>query len=274
MGGLLAGQVALITGAGRGVGRAVTLALADAGAVVAAVSRSHDQLQETAELVASAGGRAIAIVADVTDPQAVDRMAQRAAGELGSVDILVNNAGLARSIGPVWEVEPEEWWRDVETNLRGPFLCARAVLPGMLARRHGRIINVASGFALRPFPYTSAYGSSKAGLLRLTDTLAAELAAAQSGVSVFAVSPGRVQTSMLDYLATSKGGQKWLPELQETPTISPERIMEVVVFLASGHADILSGRFIQMTDDIRELVREGERIRRDNLYSLRLDKLP
>jgi NAD(P)-dependent dehydrogenase (short-subunit alcohol dehydrogenase family) len=126
MGGLLAGQVALITGAGRGVGRAVTLALADAGAVVAAVSRSHDQLQETAELVASAGGRAIAIVADVTDPQAVDRMAQRAAGELGSVDILVNNAGLARSIGPVWEVEPEEWWRDVETNLRGPFLCARA----------------------------------------------------------------------------------------------------------------------------------------------------
>jgi NAD(P)-dependent dehydrogenase (short-subunit alcohol dehydrogenase family) len=135
MGGLLAGQVALITGAGRGVGRAVTLALADAGAVVAAVSRSHDQLQETVELVASAGGRAIAIVADVTDPQAVDRMAQRAAGELGSVGILVNNAGLARSIGPVWEVEPEEWWRDVETNLRGPFLRARAVLPGMLARR-------------------------------------------------------------------------------------------------------------------------------------------
>jgi hypothetical protein len=92
--------------------------------------------------------------------------------------------------------------------------------------------------------------------------------------SVGSVSPGRVQTSMLNYLATSKGGQKWLPELQETPTISPERIMEVVVFLASGHADILSGRFVQMTDDIPELVREGERIRRDNLYSLRLDKLP
>jgi NAD(P)-dependent dehydrogenase (short-subunit alcohol dehydrogenase family) len=272
--GELAGQVAIITGASRGIGRAFAQAFAAAGAAVAATARSEEELRETVAMIGAAGGRAISIVTDVTDAHAVEQMVRRVEGELGPIEVLINNAGAARAIGPLWECNPDEWWRDVETNLRGPFVCCRAVVPGMIHRQRGRVINVSSGVALGPFPYTSAYGSSKAGLLRLTDCLANELRAAQAAVSIFAVSPGSVRTAMMDHLMDSDAGRKWLPQLRNIPLVPTERVAELAVFLASGQADILSGRFIQVSDDVRDLVRQAEQIRQNNLYSLRLDKLP
>jgi NAD(P)-dependent dehydrogenase (short-subunit alcohol dehydrogenase family) len=270
----LVGQIAVITGAGRGIGRALAHAFAQAGAAIAAVARSVDELSETVRILTEAGHRAISIATDVTDTRAVEMVVKRAEAELGPIDLLINNAGLARSIGPVWEADPDEWWRDIETNLRGPFLCCRAVLPGMLARARGRIINLASAVALGPYPYTTAYASSKAGLLRLTDCLASELASAQAAIRVFAVSPGSVRTAMMQHLLTSDAGKKWLPQLQNFPMLPTDRITGLAVLLASGQADALSGRFIQVADDVHELVRQAEQIKRDNLYSLRLDKLP
>src|SRR5262249_35752679 len=158
--------------------------------------------------------------------------------------------------------------RSIEINVRGPLLCSWAVLPGMVARRSGRIVNVAAVAAYRTAPFTSAYASSKAALVRLTDCLAAE--AREHGVSVFALRPGIVQTAMQVHLAAS-------PHLQRRRTgagpqvIPPDRAAEAVVFLASGKADALTGRFIDAAaDDILELASRADEIVRDDLYAMRL----
>lgn len=191
----LGGQVAIVTGGGPGIGRAIALALARAGAAVAVVARSSDQLAETVSLIEGAGGRAISSPADVTDEQAIEQMVNGVERQLGPVDVLVNNAGVLGPIGPIWQIDAAEWWRCIDINLRGPFLCSRAVLPGMIARRRGRIITTASGGGLGPSPY-GAYGISKAAVMRLSENLAAETR--EHGVSVFAIHPTFVRTAMSD----------------------------------------------------------------------------
>src|SRR5262245_52379516 len=130
----LTGQVAIVTGGGRGIGKAIALGLAKAGCSVAVVARAHDQLAETVKQVTQPGSRAISVTADDSDPDAVQKMVLEVEETLGSVDLLVNNAGLAGPIGPTWETAPDDWWRCLEVNLRGPMLCSRAVLPGMITR--------------------------------------------------------------------------------------------------------------------------------------------
>src|SRR5215470_5527648 len=141
----LTGQVAIVTGSGRGIGRAIAQALAQQGAAVTVTARSGEQLAETVALITAAGGRAIAVAADVTDPPAVERVVTQTEQQLGPVDLLVNNAGVMGPIGPLWEAAPEEWWHAMAIHVYGPVLYCRAVVPGMVARRRGRIINVASG---------------------------------------------------------------------------------------------------------------------------------
>jgi NAD(P)-dependent dehydrogenase (short-subunit alcohol dehydrogenase family) len=136
----LTGQVALVTGGGRGLGRAFVLALAAAGAKVAVMARTAAQLAETVQLIERAGGCALASAGGVSVPDAVAHVVTTTEQQLGSVDILVNNAGwhVPESLGYNWEVEPEGWWHTFEINLQGPFLCARAVLPGMIQSKRGR----------------------------------------------------------------------------------------------------------------------------------------
>src|SRR5215211_2695960 len=121
----------------------------------------------------TAGGRAIALSVDVTDHAGVEQAVARTERELGPVTLLVNNAAVATPVGPAWEVDPDAWWRTVEVNLRGPFVCARAVLPGMLSRRAGRIVNIVAVAAFNTAPFMSAYAASKAGLISFTEDLAA-----------------------------------------------------------------------------------------------------
>jgi NAD(P)-dependent dehydrogenase (short-subunit alcohol dehydrogenase family) len=264
----LMGQVAIVTGGGRGIGRAIAERLAAAGASVAVLARTRDQVNETVSRIEQAGGSAIAIVADVTDRHAVDQAVAQAERELGPVDLLVNNAAVVTPLGPVWELDPDEWWRSIEINVRGPFLCAHAVLPGMVARHRGRIVNVAAVAAYRTAPYTSAYASSKAALVRLTDTLAAETR--EHGITVFAMRPGLVQTTMQEQLSAS-------PHLQcrragpGPALISADRAADATVLLASGRADALTGRFLDAAkDDIADLARRAEEIVRDDLFAMRL----
>ena len=174
----LAGQVAIVTGGGRGIGKAIAMGLAKAGAYVAVIARSADQLAETVSQIRQIGSRAISITADVSDPRAVEGMVVEIEESLGPVDLLVNNAGLAGPIGPIWESDPDEWWRCLEVNLRGPMLCSRAVLPGMITRGRGRIVNVASGAGTLAIPYLGAYVTSKTALIRLTEIIALEAASA------------------------------------------------------------------------------------------------
>src|ERR1700690_360026 len=129
----LKGQVAIVTGGGRGIGRTMAHRLAAAGAAVAVVGRSMPHLEENVLRIQRMGGQATAIVADVTDRAAIERVVYETEQRLGAVDVLVNNAAVAETAGPISNIDPDAWWREVEVNLRGPFLCARAVLPGMLA---------------------------------------------------------------------------------------------------------------------------------------------
>jgi len=265
----LAGQVAVVTGAGRGIGRAVAIALASAGAKVAVLARTQSQIDETAALIEKAGGMAHAFVADVTDAQVIQATMERIESALGPVDLLVNNAGRLGRIGPFVESDVAEWWQVLDTNLRGPMLWTRAVLPGMITRRRGRIVNIAS--RALPFPYLSAYVTSKTALLRFSETLAAEVK--EQGVSVFAIAPGTTRTAMSEHSLTSEEGQRWIPWFgrifEEKLDVPVERPAQLVVELASGRADALSGRFLTVFDDVGTLLPHLQQIEREQLYSLR-----
>lgn len=256
----LEGQVAVVTGGGRGVGRELALALGEAGMSVVVVARSEGELQQVADELRD--GRAIA--ADVTDRAATE---QAAAG-LGPVDLLVNNAGTLGPVGPPWEAEPLTWWRDVETSLLGTFLWTRALVPGMLERGRGRIVNVSSYAGTRPSPYQSAYAAAKAGVLSFTESLDAALA--DTPVRAFAVTPGFTATAMTDELRSSEAGRRWMPQLASTEEVPPERIRALVLRLASGEADALHGRFLHALDDLDELLRRADELERDDLYVMRL----
>src|SRR5215213_1677430 len=211
----LAGRVALVTGASRGIGRAIALALAGAGADVVVNCRERGRsAEETADAIRTKGRRALAIAADVSESRAVEGMVRAAEAELGPVDLLVNNAGVAipRDLDDLTEADFD---RTLAVNLKGAFLCTRAVLPGMRARRWGRIVNISSGAARSAGVIGAHYNASKAGLEGLTRGYAARLV--RDGVTVNAVSPSLIETEMIgarrdEYAKKVPLGRLGLPE--------------------------------------------------------------
>jgi NAD(P)-dependent dehydrogenase (short-subunit alcohol dehydrogenase family) len=278
MGEGLKGQVAIITGGSRGIGLVIGKALAANGVAVALVARSQEAVQAAAKSIQTAGARAIGLSADVTDPRAVVSMVKEAVQQLGPVDLLVNNAGSVTALGPVWEVDPDTWWGDVTTNLRGTFLCTHAVLPSMIARRRGRVVNVVSSFGMQtspqstPSPYASAYSSSKAAVIVFTQNVAAMTK--DHGVHVFGLRPGFVRTALLEDGARSPAGRRWLPEIQalldSDRLVPPEHAARWTLFLASGVADKLSGRVFSVSHDMDTLVKRADDIQREGRHMLRL----
>jgi NAD(P)-dependent dehydrogenase (short-subunit alcohol dehydrogenase family) len=269
----LSGQVALVTGGGRGLGRAFALALSKAGARVAVTARTADDLAVTVEGVEGAGGRALGLPVDVAVPEAVTHLVRTVESHLGPVDILVNNAGVVGPVGDDWESDPEDWWRTFEINMRGSYLCARAVLQEMIRRKRGRIDNVSSGAAFNPLPQMGVYCATKAALTQWTKCLAAETEG--RGIAVFAFGPGVVRTSITDYLTASPDvpeavGKRFRALLDQKRDTPIERCAEMLLFLVSGRADALTGRFIRAQDNEDELVRRAEEIRRDDLHVVTL----
>ncbi len=266
----LDGQVALVTGAGRGIGRAIALALSDAGAAVAVCARSEDEVIGVAGQIEGCGRRALAVRCDVTDRQEVDGMVAAVLEALGPVDLLVNNAGQYGPVGPLAATDPDEWWRVLEVNLRGPLYCTRAVLPGMLARVRGRIVNVSSGVGFAAIPMLSAYVVSKTALYRLSENLATETRG--HGVMVFAIDPGLVRTAISES-ASSCGEpsiQQWFTDaFANQEDVSAESAAALVVYLASGAADVLSGRNIDVSDDVAQMVARVAEIKEHDFYVLR-----
>jgi NAD(P)-dependent dehydrogenase (short-subunit alcohol dehydrogenase family) len=257
----LDGQVALVSGASRGIGREIAVGLARDGARVALLGRDRAALEDTLRACAADGAKALAVPVDVTDAGAVRAAVSTVERDLGPVDVLVANAGVRdRDAVPPWETDPNDWWRVVETNLRGVYLLDRAVLPGMVARGSGRVVHVGSGMGQRPTPDWSAYSVSKAGVGRLTDNLATALDG--TGVVVLEVSPGLVRTDMTE--------QMWGPP-DEQPWNPVERIVEVVRRFAEGDLDALHGRFVHAArDDLDALLAAARTIRDADARTLRL----
>jgi 3-oxoacyl-[acyl-carrier protein] reductase len=264
--------VALVTGGGRGLGRAVALGLGVAGFAVAVVGRSAGELEETRAELDRNGVPSVARVADVTDLAAVQHSVTITEKALGPIATLVNNAGSMLAIGPLWEVDPGNWWTDIETSLGGTFNFCRCVIPGMIARRHGRILNVSSYSGVRPAPYQSGYACGKAALTNLTESLAASLAG--HGVQAFAITPGFVDTRLTRQMTATPDGRKWFPEAGSRESLPPALFVRLAVTLALGEADILSGRFLHALDDVRQLVDRVSEIETEDLYAPRLRRLP
>jgi NAD(P)-dependent dehydrogenase (short-subunit alcohol dehydrogenase family) len=255
--GELAGQVAIVTGGGRGIGARVAAELAQAGMRVAVVARSSGEIESVARQI---GG--IAVRADVSDQAAVTNMVGVVERELGPVDLLVNDAGITGSpeARPIWEEDPADWWHVFEVNLLGAYLCCRAVLRSMVERGRGRIVNVGSGAAYLPVGPGAiglAYGPSKAALYRFGELLSAQVA--ERGVAVFTISPGLVRTEMTSWLA------------DDAPWTPPELAPRLVRVLASGRADRLAGRYLHAEhDDIEDLIRRADEIGEQDLNAIRL----
>ena len=277
-----AAPVVLITGASRGIGRAAALEFVGAGARVALLARSAAGLDETLAAVRAAGGEGGAFVADVTDEVAVGRAVTEIERSLGPVDVLINNAGVGGPTGEMWQIEPSEWWQTVEINLRGTFLCTHAVLAGMVERRRGRVVNVVSNAGAHRWPYFTAYAASKAAVIKLTESLAAETRAA--GVAILAVHPGLVRAGLTDAAlgdvppapegSLEERVRSWFErELAEGRTVSAQEAAAFLVDVASGRADALSGRYVAIEDDLDALIARAEEVQRENLHALKVQRL-
>lgn len=269
--GSLDGQVALITGGGRGLGRAFAQALAAAGVKVAVTARTERELDETHALITATGGTARVFPADVTDRHTMEQVLGCVAEEFGSIDILVNNAAVVTPLGYDWDIDPDTWWRALEVNLRGAYLCAHLVLPAMMQRRSGRIINVTSGGAHHVAPFGTAYCTSKAALSQWTNMLAA--AVQEYGINVFALAPAGA-TAMLHTLATSPNVPKevnayFQAEFEEGGSWIQDSA-RMLMALVSGQADRLTGRHISIDDSLGDLLRRTDEIIEKDLYTLRL----
>jgi 3-oxoacyl-[acyl-carrier protein] reductase len=247
--------VALVTGGGRGIGARIARELADAGMKVAVSARTREQVEQVAREIDG-----LAVVADVSSPGDAEALVAEVERELGPIDLLVNNAGIAGwEVEPAWESSPQDWWRVYEINVLGPYLVSRAVIPGMIERGRGRIVNTGSGSGYLPGQKTTAYGGSKAALYRFGEGLALELE--PHGIPVFTISPGLVKTDMTGRF---RDDMPWTP---------PELAPQLVRVLASGRADKLSGRYIHAEhDDIEDLIQRADEIVEADLNAIRLQR--
>jgi 3-oxoacyl-[acyl-carrier protein] reductase len=250
--------VALVTGGGRGIGERIARELAEAGMQVAVSGRTRDEIEAVGEAI---GG--VALVGDVSERSTPEEWVGRVEEELGPLDLLVNNAGIDAARGPLWEQDVDDWWHVFEVNVLAAMLCCRAVLPGMVERGRGRIVNVGSGGSYLPVPagttaHGTAYGPSKAALGRFSELLSSQVR--DLGVRVFLISPGLVRTRMTE---------QWFGD--DAPWTPPELAPRLVRVLASGRADALAGRYLHAEhDDVEELIRRADEVVEQDLNAIRL----
>jgi 2-hydroxycyclohexanecarboxyl-CoA dehydrogenase len=241
------GRVALVTGAGRGIGRAIALRLAEHGDAVAIGDIREDDAGETATAIEELGGRAVALPLDVTDSGSVENAVEETLGLLGPVEILVNNAGWDE-MHPFLETDEPFWDRVIEVNFKGCLRMTRAALPGMVDRKWGRIVNIGSDAGRVGSSFESVYSGAKGGVIAFTKTIAREYA--RSGVTANTVCPGPTDTPMLAEVATEQG-EKIIEAMKRAIPMKrlamPEDIATAVAFFASDEADYITGQTLSVS---------------------------
>jgi NAD(P)-dependent dehydrogenase (short-subunit alcohol dehydrogenase family) len=274
----LRGQVAVITGASRGLGRVYAEKLAGLGARVVLMARNRDTLDSVAAAIRANGGEAVAIVADVTDQISVTRAFADVDANLGCVDLLINSAGNLGVTGASWELEAMAWWDTMALHLLGSFHCMQEAMRRMVGQGGGRIINLASHAGAFRWPTVSAYSVAKAALIKLTENVAVE--ARMQGIYVFAIHPGIVRgvglaETMIDARDTPNSAlldvAAWIQhETVMGHAVNADRGAQMVADLASGRYDFLNGRYITVYDDLSALSLQADRIRKSDAMTMRI----
>jgi NAD(P)-dependent dehydrogenase (short-subunit alcohol dehydrogenase family) len=255
----LTGKIAVVTGAGRGLGRSVAIALAQRGAKLAIVSRSGDQLHDTARAIEAAGGIALAVPTDISRPAAVDVLHARVQAEIGTAQILINAAGVFGPIQFVHQSDPRRWIETLAINTVGPYLTCWAFVGGMLERGWGRIVNFSSAASLHaPGPLNSAYATSKVALNQFTRHLAAELHS--TGVTANVIHPGEVKTEMwatirAESQATGPAGEAyraWADEVGQSGGDDPQQAVDLILKLLDDTSAATNGQFLWIADGMQK----------------------
>lgn len=272
------GKVAVVTGASAGVGRELAREFARNGAKVVCAARRKDKLLETVAMVKGEGGEAICVTADVTDRDQVKHLFDETIKTYGQMDLLFNNAGSLKAVGASWEVNIDDWWRDITVDLLGTFICCRTFLPYMVERNAGVVINMdGGGGTTGPFGGGSAYGSSKAAIVRFTESLAKELERAGSEVMAVCVNPGFVNSELSRGSVDTPYKARWLKEvvdhLEKDDGVPPERCAQTTMKLLKVLAPELNGRAFKNGTDFDRVARELERIKGENLLVLKYIQL-
>ncbi|MBI4454595.1 MAG: SDR family oxidoreductase [Acidobacteria bacterium] len=271
---ILEGKLAIITGAGRGIGKAIAMAFAREGAKLALGARTEVEVHEVADrCVRNYGAKVVVRSMDVADRRSVLDLQRDSRALAPVVDILVNCAGVQGPIGRIDEIDPNEWVQAVAINLCGTFFACHAVLPEMMRRRKGKIINFSGGGATLPRPRFSAYGSSKAAVVKLTETLAEE--AKEFNIQINAMAPGAVNSRMLDQVlaAGDRAGNEIAAlarKQKQEGGVSPTLAADLAVFLASDKSGGLTGKLISAPHDPwREWVGQLEKINSSPMFTMR-----
>ncbi len=271
---ILKDKISIITGGSSGIGKAIAKAFAAEGSHLVLVSNIESELESAKrEIKVSYPVRVETLLIDVTKPEDVANMVKFTIAEFDTIDILVNCAGIYGPIGLITDNDTAEWLKAININLNGTFLCMQAVLPTMMKQKKGKIVNMGGGGGASPLPRFSAYGTSKAGVIRLTETIANEVK--EYNIDINAIAPGAVNTRFLDQAlaAGESAGKDFLAtsiKQKNEGGVPPEKVAELALFLVSSESDGLSGRLISLLwDNWRDSPRHLEEIMSSDVYTLR-----
>jgi len=270
---LLNGKVSIITGGSLGIGLAISKTFAKEGSNLVIASNDTSEFKNTQDIARLNSVRVATKQTDVSQPKDVQELVDFTLDKFGTVDILVNCAGIYGPIGLITEIDVKHWISTININLYGTFLCMRAVLPTMMKHNKGKIVNMSGGGGASPLPRFSAYGTSKAGVIRLTESIAEEVN--DYKIDINAIAPGAVNTRLLDQAlaagdAVGKDFKVKIIKQKEEGGVPPEKVAELALFLASPQSDGLSGRLVSLLwDKWRECPEHLEKIMTSDVYTMR-----
>ena len=270
---VLKDKISIITGGSRGIGRAIATAFAREGSSLVLVSRTKSELEATRQELANFASKVEVFKADVSKEKEVKEMVDFTLEKFTTFDVLVNCAGILGPVGFITDVNSEKWIEAININLYGTFLCIKAILPTMINNKRGKVINFSGGGAVSPRSRFSAYSTSKAGVVRLTETLAEEVK--EYNIDINAIAPGAVNTRLLDQVleAGEAAGEEELAKAikqKQEGGVPPEKVAELAVFLASSKSDGLSGRLISLLwDDWMAIPQHLDGLMSSDIYTMR-----